>query len=106
MQLGRRFVASAFPSSGAERKRWGGSFLSWGGGGRRASSINWQPFSFRFKQQAANESAVRNLKKLLTYCEDIYVYYKLAYDNQFYDVVNVLLNDAQTGCCLNDLLAN
>ncbi|XP_029139153.1 spatacsin [Protobothrops mucrosquamatus] len=60
----------------------------------------------KFKQQAASESAVRNLKKLLTYCEDIYVYYKLAYDNQFYDVVNMLLNDAQTGCCLNDLLAN
>ncbi|XP_007445158.2 spatacsin, partial [Python bivittatus] len=60
----------------------------------------------KFKQHAANESALRNLKKLLTYCDDIYVYYKLAYDNQFYDVVNMLLNDAQTGCCLNDLLAN
>ncbi|XP_058011704.1 spatacsin isoform X2 [Ahaetulla prasina] len=65
-----------------------------------------EEIAHKFKQHAANESAVRNLKKLLTYCEDIYVYYKLAYDNQFYDVVNMLLNDAQTGCCLNDLLAN
>ncbi|ETE69442.1 Spatacsin [Ophiophagus hannah] len=65
-----------------------------------------EEIAHKFKQNAANESAVRNLKKLLTYCEDIYVYYKLAYDNQFYDVVNMLLNDAQTGCCLNDLLAN
>ncbi|XP_026565199.1 spatacsin [Pseudonaja textilis] len=65
-----------------------------------------EEIAHKFKQNAASESVVRNLKKLLTYCEDIYIYYKLAYDNQFYDVVNVLLNDAQTGCCLNDLLAN
>ncbi|XP_066490937.1 spatacsin [Tiliqua scincoides] len=60
----------------------------------------------KFKQHPGSEPAVRNLKKLLTYCDDIYVYYKLAYDNQLYDVVNMLLKDAQTGCCLNDLLAN
>uniref|UniRef100_A0A803SRA6 Spatacsin C-terminal domain-containing protein n=1 Tax=Anolis carolinensis TaxID=28377 RepID=A0A803SRA6_ANOCA len=58
------------------------------------------------KQHPGSEAALRNLKKLLTYCDDIYIYYKLAYDNQFYDVVNMLLKDAQTGCCLNDLLAN
>ncbi|KAM6301889.1 spatacsin [Podargus strigoides] len=52
------------------------------------------------------DAALRNLKKLLTYCEDIYTYYRLAYDNKFYDVVNALLKDAQTGCCLNDMLAN
>ncbi|XP_042328622.1 spatacsin isoform X2 [Sceloporus undulatus] len=60
----------------------------------------------KLKQHPSSEPALRNLKKLLTYCDDIYVYYKLAYDNQFYDVVNMLLKDAQTGCCLNDLLAN
>ncbi|XP_070619126.1 spatacsin isoform X2 [Erythrolamprus reginae] len=65
-----------------------------------------EEIAHKFKQHAATESAIRNLKKLLTYCEDIYVYYKLAYDNQFYDVVNTLLSDAQTGCCLSDLLAN
>ncbi|KAJ6662923.1 hypothetical protein lerEdw1_011127 [Lerista edwardsae] len=60
----------------------------------------------KFKQHPGNEPALRNLKKLLTYCDDIYVYYKLAYDNQLYDVVTMLLKDVQTGCCLNDLLAN
>ncbi|XP_061451638.1 spatacsin isoform X2 [Rhineura floridana] len=60
----------------------------------------------KFKKHTGNEPALKNLKKLLTYCDDIYVYYKLAYDNHFYDVVNMLLKDAQTGCCLNDLLAN
>lgn len=84
----------------------GQKLLELGREGERAPLADSPSFSFRFKQHAANESAVRNLKKLLTYCEDIYVYYKLAYDNQFYDVVNMLLNDAQTGCCLNDLLAN
>ncbi|NWR79138.1 SPTCS protein, partial [Centropus unirufus] len=52
------------------------------------------------------DAALRNLKRLLAHCEDIYTYYRLAYDNKFYDVVNALLKDAQTGCCLNDLLSN
>ncbi|NWH62501.1 SPTCS protein, partial [Geococcyx californianus] len=52
------------------------------------------------------DTAMKNLKKLLTYCEDIYTYYRLAYDNKFYDMVNTLLKDAQTGCCLNDMLSN
>uniref|UniRef100_A0A8C2YHM3 SPG11 vesicle trafficking associated, spatacsin n=1 Tax=Coturnix japonica TaxID=93934 RepID=A0A8C2YHM3_COTJA len=58
------------------------------------------------KQQPPTDAALRNLKKLLTYCEDICTHYRLAYDNKFYDVVNVLLKDAQTGCCLNDMLSN
>ncbi|NXJ00144.1 SPTCS protein, partial [Psophia crepitans] len=60
----------------------------------------------KVKQRAPTEAALKNLKKLLTYCEDIYTYYRLAYDNKFYDVVNTLLKDAQTGCCLNDMLSN
>ncbi|XP_019352478.2 spatacsin isoform X2 [Alligator mississippiensis] len=60
----------------------------------------------KLKQHQPTEAALKNLKKLLTYCEDIYLYYRLAYDNKFYDVVNMLLKDAQTGCCLNDMLAN
>lgn len=51
------------------------------------------------------DTAVKNLKKLLTYCEDIYLYYKLAYEHKLYDVVNMLLKDPQTGCCLKDMLA-
>ncbi|KAM4829958.1 spatacsin [Thomomys bottae] len=49
--------------------------------------------------------ATENLKKLLSYCEDIYLYYKLAYEHKFLDIVNVLLKDPQTGCCLKDMLA-
>ncbi|XP_042679854.1 spatacsin isoform X1 [Centrocercus urophasianus] len=58
------------------------------------------------KQHPPTDAALRNLKKLLAYCEDISTYYRLAYENKFYDVVNVLLKDAQTGCCLNDMLSN
>ncbi|XP_025009734.2 spatacsin isoform X4 [Gallus gallus] len=58
------------------------------------------------KQHPPSDAALRNLKKLLAYCEDISTYYRLAYDNKFYDVVNMLLKDAQTGCCLNDMLSS
>uniref|UniRef100_A0A8B9PSW5 SPG11 vesicle trafficking associated, spatacsin n=1 Tax=Apteryx owenii TaxID=8824 RepID=A0A8B9PSW5_APTOW len=60
----------------------------------------------KVKQHSPTDAALKNLKKLLTYCEDIYTYYRLAYDSKFYDVVNMLLKDAQTGCCLNDMLSN
>ncbi|NXN12559.1 SPTCS protein, partial [Indicator maculatus] len=60
----------------------------------------------KVKQQPPSEAALKNLKRLLAHCEDIYTYYRLAYDNKFYDVVNTLLKDTQTGCCLNDMLAN
>ncbi|NXX04372.1 SPTCS protein, partial [Larus smithsonianus] len=60
----------------------------------------------KVKQHPPTDAALKNLKKLLTYCEDIYTYYRLAYDNKFYDVVNTLLKDAQTGCCLNDMLSS
>ncbi|KAL8197370.1 UNVERIFIED_CONTAM: Spatacsin [Gekko kuhli] len=64
----------------------------------------------KLKQHPSSTSSstapLKNLKRLLTYCEDIYVYYKLAYDHELYDVVTMLLQDPQTGSCLNDLLAN
>lgn len=59
----------------------------------------------RYKQHQPTDTAVKNLKKFLTYCEDIYLYYKLAYEHKLYDVVNMLLKDPQTGCCLKDMLA-
>ncbi|RLV92633.1 hypothetical protein DV515_00013711, partial [Chloebia gouldiae] len=59
----------------------------------------------KVKQQPPADAALRNLKRFLTHCEDIYTYYRLAYDHKFYDVVNSLLKDPQTGCCLNDLLS-
>ncbi|XP_004861775.1 spatacsin [Heterocephalus glaber] len=51
------------------------------------------------------DTVTENLKKLLSYCEDIYLHYKLAYEHKFYEIVNVLLKDPQTGCCLKDMLA-
>ncbi|XP_071070276.1 spatacsin isoform X3 [Dasypus novemcinctus] len=67
------------------------------------SSI-FEDISKKYKHQPT-DMGMKNLKKLLTYCEDIYLYYKLAYEHKFYDVVNVLLKDPQTGCCLKDMLA-
>ncbi|OXB62830.1 hypothetical protein ASZ78_008048, partial [Callipepla squamata] len=58
------------------------------------------------RQHPPSDAALRNLKKLLAQCEDICTQYRLAYDNKFYDVVNVLLRDTQTGCCLSDLLSS
>uniref|UniRef100_A0A8C0TDZ5 Spatacsin C-terminal domain-containing protein n=1 Tax=Canis lupus familiaris TaxID=9615 RepID=A0A8C0TDZ5_CANLF len=68
------------------------------------SSI-FEEISKKYKQHQPTDTAVKNLKKLLTYCEDVYLYYKLAYEHKFYDIVNVLLKDPQTGCCLKDMLA-
>ncbi|XP_045142394.1 spatacsin [Echinops telfairi] len=64
-----------------------------------------EEISKKYKQHQPIDTMVKNLKKLLTYCEDIYLYYKLAYEHRFYDVVNGLLKDPQTGCCLKDMLA-
>ncbi|XP_037690027.1 spatacsin isoform X2 [Choloepus didactylus] len=68
------------------------------------SSI-FEEISNKYKQHQPTDMIVKNLKKLLTYCEDVYLYYKLAYEHKFYDVVNVLLKDPHTGCCLKDMLA-
>lgn len=59
----------------------------------------------RYKQYQPTDTAVKNLKKLLTYCEDVYLYYQLAYEHKFSDIVTALLKDPQTGCCLKDMLA-
>ncbi|KAI4883873.1 hypothetical protein NFI96_025740 [Prochilodus magdalenae] len=50
-------------------------------------------------------SASQNLKKLLQHCEDIYTRYKLAYDHNFIDVANMLLQDSKTNSYLNDRLS-
>ncbi|KAJ7397803.1 Spatacsin [Pitangus sulphuratus] len=60
----------------------------------------------KVKQHPPADAAMKNLKRFLAHCEDIYTYYRLAYDHKFYDVVNSLLKDPQTGCCLNDLLSS
>ncbi|XP_006831763.1 PREDICTED: spatacsin isoform X2 [Chrysochloris asiatica] len=68
------------------------------------SSI-FEEISKKYTQHQPTDIMVKNLKKLLTYCEDIYLYYNLAYEHKFYDVVKMLLKDPQTGCCLKDMLA-
>ncbi|KAJ1179187.1 hypothetical protein NDU88_004423 [Pleurodeles waltl] len=64
-----------------------------------------EDISKKFQQHNTPPSAAHNLKKLLSYCEDIFLYYQLAYENKFYDVVNMLLKEPQTGCCLKDMLS-
>ncbi|NXO71936.1 SPTCS protein, partial [Phainopepla nitens] len=65
-----------------------------------------QEVANRVKQQPPGEAALRNLRRFLAHCEDIYTYYRLAYEHRLYDVVNSLLKDPQTGCCLQDLLSS
>uniref|UniRef100_A0A8C3YCV2 SPG11 vesicle trafficking associated, spatacsin n=1 Tax=Catagonus wagneri TaxID=51154 RepID=A0A8C3YCV2_9CETA len=72
---------------------------------RLLRSSVFEEISMKCKHHQPTDLVVKNLKKLLTYCEDVYLYYKLAYEHGFSDVVNVLLKDPQTGCCLKDMLA-
>ncbi|NWW47329.1 SPTCS protein, partial [Pedionomus torquatus] len=60
----------------------------------------------KVKQHPPADAALKNLKRLLGHCEDISTCYRLAYEHKFYEVVNALLKEAQTGCCLSDMLAN
>ncbi|XP_006883263.1 PREDICTED: spatacsin [Elephantulus edwardii] len=72
---------------------------------RLLTSSVFEEISKKYKQHQPTDTIMKNLKKLLTYCEDIYLYYKLAYEHKFYDVVNTLLKDPQIGCCIKDMLA-
>nr|XP_014702562.1 spatacsin isoform X2 [Equus asinus] len=72
---------------------------------RLLKSNIFEEISKKYKQHQPTDTVVKNLKKLLTYCEDVYLYYKLAYEHKFCDIVNVLLKDPQIGCCLKDMLA-
>nr|XP_005999754.1 PREDICTED: spatacsin isoform X1 [Latimeria chalumnae] len=65
-----------------------------------------EEISKKFKKYQGDTKARQNLKKLLKYCEDIYIYYKLAYEHEFFDVANLLLQDARTSCYLNDMLSS
>ncbi|XP_028734564.1 LOW QUALITY PROTEIN: spatacsin [Peromyscus leucopus] len=64
-----------------------------------------EDISKKYKQHQPTDRVIENLKKLLSYCEDIYLHYKLAYEHKFFEIVNVLLKDPQIGCCLKDMLA-
>uniref|UniRef100_A0A8C9YSA6 SPG11 vesicle trafficking associated, spatacsin n=1 Tax=Sander lucioperca TaxID=283035 RepID=A0A8C9YSA6_SANLU len=47
-----------------------------------------------------------NVKRLLTHCDDVYSRYRLAYQQNLYDVTKTLLQDAKTSSYLNDRLAS
>ncbi|XP_069340063.1 spatacsin isoform X3 [Eulemur rufifrons] len=64
-----------------------------------------EEISKKYRQHQPTDMVMENLKKLLTYCEDVYLYYKLAYEHEFHEIVSVLLKDPQTACCLKDMLA-
>ncbi|XP_046889233.1 spatacsin isoform X4 [Hypomesus transpacificus] len=51
-------------------------------------------------------SAGQNMKRLLQHCDDVYTYYKLAYEHKFFDVANMLLQDSKTSSYLNDRLGS
>ncbi|XP_078097319.1 spatacsin [Mustelus asterias] len=62
--------------------------------------------SKKFKQYKGDTAASQNLKKLLQYCENIYLFYKLAYEHNFTDIANKLLKEPQTSCYLKDMIAS
>ncbi|XP_041852171.1 spatacsin isoform X2 [Melanotaenia boesemani] len=51
-------------------------------------------------------SVTPNVKRLLTHCDDAYSRYRLAYQQNFYDVTKTLLQDTKTSNYLNDRLAS
>ncbi|KAL7401647.1 hypothetical protein ABVT39_002603 [Epinephelus coioides] len=58
------------------------------------------------KLDGAPSSVTPNVKRLLTYCDDVYSRYKLAYQQNLYDVTKTLLQDTKTSSYLNDRLAS
>ncbi|KAM4619363.1 spatacsin isoform 2-T2 [Polymixia lowei] len=49
---------------------------------------------------------IQHLKHLLSYCEDVYIQYRLAYQHQLHDVANMLLQDSRTSFYLSDKLGS
>ena len=62
--------------------------------------------SFRMIHNKPPSSAGQNMKRLLQHCDDVYTYYKLAYEHKFFDVANMLLQDSKTSSYLNDRLGS
>ncbi|NP_001167606.1 spatacsin isoform 2 [Danio rerio] len=63
-----------------------------------------QDISNKVCHQKPPASCSQHLKKLLSHCEDVYTHYKLAYEHQFLDVANMLLQDSKTNSFLKDRL--
>ncbi|XP_034535011.1 spatacsin, partial [Notolabrus celidotus] len=58
------------------------------------------------KLDGAPSNVTPNVKRLLTHCDDVFSRYRLAYQQNLYDVTKTLLQDAKTSSYLNDRLAS
>ncbi|XP_061077139.1 spatacsin isoform X2 [Conger conger] len=73
---------------------------------RQLQASLFEEISKKFAHSKPPASASQNLKKLLKHCEDVYTYYKLAYEHKFEDITRMLLQDAKTSSYLNDKLTS
>ncbi|KAG8574868.1 hypothetical protein GDO81_009376 [Engystomops pustulosus] len=64
-----------------------------------------EQLSKRCKVNPPGPTGLQNLKRVICYCEAINTRYKLAIENKFYDITDVLMRDSQTRCCLTDMLS-
>uniref|UniRef100_A0A3B5L9T1 Spatacsin C-terminal domain-containing protein n=1 Tax=Xiphophorus couchianus TaxID=32473 RepID=A0A3B5L9T1_9TELE len=58
------------------------------------------------KLDSVPSSVCSNAKRLLSHCDDVYTRYRLAYQQNLYDVTKTLLQDNKTSCYMNDRLAS
>ncbi|KAJ8344407.1 hypothetical protein SKAU_G00317360 [Synaphobranchus kaupii] len=73
---------------------------------RQLQASLFEEISKKFAHSKPPTSAGQHLKKLLKHCEDVYTYYKLAYEHKFFDIANMLMQDSKTSSYLNDKLAS
>uniref|UniRef100_A0A3Q4N0N3 SPG11 vesicle trafficking associated, spatacsin n=1 Tax=Neolamprologus brichardi TaxID=32507 RepID=A0A3Q4N0N3_NEOBR len=52
------------------------------------------------------KNVTSNVKRLLTYCDDVYSRYRLAYQQNLHDITKMLLQDAKTSSYLSDRLGS
>ncbi|XP_061669465.1 spatacsin isoform X2 [Syngnathoides biaculeatus] len=72
---------------------------------RRLRPLTSSLFEDIFKKlDGAPCGASANVRRLLTYCDDIYLRYRLAYQRQLDDVTQALLQDAAASSYLNDAI--
>ncbi|XP_072528335.1 spatacsin isoform X2 [Salminus brasiliensis] len=71
---------------------------------RQLSASLFEDISKKLLLNKPLNTASQNLKKLLQHCEDVYTHYKLAYDHNFIDVADTLLQDSKTNSYLSDRL--
>ncbi|XP_054633322.1 spatacsin [Dunckerocampus dactyliophorus] len=57
------------------------------------------------KLDGAPSGVTANARRLLAYCDDVYMRYRLAYQRNLHDVTKTLLQDAMTSSYLNDKIS-